>query len=195
MDLSTSCRLADTSEPGQRRDAVRRTRRQRRDEQSPEHTLKETARRTRRQRERSKSRAPLSARADNQNSSFSSRSAALILGSPFLSFSPAPSVQAWPSLIGCPTAISLAPLRLAERGAMPVFGAKSKMPMPQRNPAWHIGLRPRTCRHARRPWRRSERGEGEGAAGFVVINVGGVKIKENPDYQHNSAAHEHLITH
>ena len=89
-------------------------------------------------------------------SSFSSRSAALILGSPFLSFSLVPSVQAWPSLIGCPTAISLAPLRLAERGSMPVFGAKSKMPMPQRNPAWHIGLRPRTCRHARRPWRRCE---------------------------------------
>ena len=47
----------------------------------------------------------------------------------------------------------------------------------------------------RRQWRRSERGEGEGDAGVVVDDVGGVKIKENPDYQNNSAAHEHLITH
>jgi len=47
----------------------------------------------------------------------------------------------------------------------------------------------------RPPWRRSERGEGEGDAGVVVVDVGGVKIKENPDYQNNSAAHVHLITH
>ena len=98
----------------------------------------------------------LSARPDNQNTSFSSRTAALILGFPFLSFSLAPSVQAWPSLIGCPMAISLTPLRLAERGVMPIFRAKSKMPMPQRNPTWHIRLHPRMCRHARRPWRRCE---------------------------------------
>ena len=40
-----------------------------------------------------------------------------------------------------------------------------------------------------------KRGEGEGDAGVVVVDVGGVKIKENPDYQSNFAAHVHLITH
>ena len=31
-----------------------------------------------------------------------------------------------------------------------------------------------------------KRGEGEGDAGAVVVDVGGVKIKENTDYQNNS---------
>ena len=33
------------------------------------------------------------------------------------------------------------------------------------------------------------------SVGVVVVIVGGVKIKGNPDYQHNSIVQEHLITH
>ena len=50
-----------------------------------------------------------------------------------------------------------------------------------------LELRPRWC--------RPERGEGEDDAGVVVVDVGGVKIKENPDYQSNFTVHVHSITH
>ena len=61
---------------------------------------------------------------------------------------------------------------MAERGAMPVFGAKSKMPMPQRNPAWHI--RPAHVRadtHVGHGIGVRKRDEGEGDAAVVVVIV------------------------
>ena len=69
--------------------------------------------------------------------------------------------------IGREAADVLAPLRLAERGAMPVFGAKSKTPMPKATPpgtldSAHVRTDIHACNGAGGGWWK------EAKAGVVV---------------------------
>ena len=76
--------------------------------------------------------------------------------------------------IGREAADVLAPLRLAERGTMPVFGAKSKTPMSKETPPTYVPTR--TC---------VGKADGEEAKmGVVVVDVVVVVVKRSnkPNY-------------